>query len=153
VSDASVTTAAIIRYSEDLEDSSSSFYRNLAERWPQNKASFLDFAEDGQKNKKQVVRTYQETISDAYEASNSLEGLDLKEYAMETKLVEDTSFAQALEMAISLEDTACGFYAELAARSESLLATIPRAFKRVVKNRSKRKDRLERMLQEAKGGA
>ncbi len=153
MSDASVTTAAIIRYSEDLEDSSSSFYLELAERWSQNKASFLAFAKDGEKNKKQVVRTYQETISDAYEASYSFEGLDLKEYAVETELAEDTSLVQALEMAVSLEKTASDFYAEVADRSESLLATIPRAFRRVVKNRSKRKERLERMLQEAEGSS
>jgi hypothetical protein len=45
-----------------------------------------------------------------------------------------------------MEDRACDFYLEVAERSESLLATIPRAFRRVAKKRNKRKARLERML-------
>ncbi len=146
--DGSLTTAAIIRFSEQLENRSSVFYRGLAERWPENEDTFLRFAKDGEKNKKQVVRTYQETISDAYEASFSFEGLDLSEYDVETTLAEDTTYAQALDTAIALEDKACAFYIDVAERSESLLATIPRAFRRVVKKRSKRKDQLKAMLKE-----
>lgn len=150
MSELSITTAAIIRFSEALQDKSSAFYTELAERWPDEQDAFLTFARDGAKNKTLIVRTYQETISDALEASYSFAGLRLAEHEIETTLPAGAGYPDALEAAIALEETACGFYVEVAERSESLLATIPRAFRRVVKNREKRKTRLERMLQEAR---
>jgi rubrerythrin len=145
----SLTTAAIIRFSEELEENSSAFYENLAERWVEQRDAFLTFAGDGKKNKTQVVRTYQETISDALEASYSFEGLNLKDYKAETTLVDGASYVDDLRMAIALEEIACAFYLEVARRGESLLATIPRAFKRVAKRRGKRQNTLESMLYEA----
>jgi rubrerythrin len=148
MSEAGLTTAAIIRYSENLEDDSSAFYERLAERWPEHKDAFLTLARDGKKNKTQVVRTYQETISDAYEASYSFEGLSLGDYDVDTSLSEDTGLMEGLERALALEDQACAFYLDVAERSKGLLATIPRAFARVAKKRSKRKSAIEALLQE-----
>jgi len=144
-----LTAAAIISFIEELEDTSSAFYAALAERWPKHQETFLMFARDGEKNKTQVVRTYQETISDAYEATFSFEGLDLGDYEVETTLDEDASLAESLKMALVLEETACAFYLDVAKRAESLLATIPRAFRRVEKKRSKRKLKMETLLEEA----
>ena len=145
----SVTTAAIISFSEELEENSSDFYRALAERWPEQKDTFLAFAKEGEQNSTQVVRTYQETISDALEASYSFEGLDLAAYAVEATVEKDATYTEALKTALALEDKACAFYVEVAARSEALLATIPRAFKRVAKKRDKRKSKLQTMLANA----
>ena len=149
----SVTTAATIRFSESLEDRSSAFYNELAERWAEKAETFLTFARDGQKNKTQVIRTYQETISDAYEASYSFEGLVLENYEVDTTLAKDASIVKDLETALALEERACAFYLDVAARSEALLATIPRAFKQVVKKRSRRKSKLESMLEEITAGS
>jgi DNA replication initiation complex subunit (GINS family) len=153
VGEASITTAAIIRFSENLEDSSSAFYAELAERWPEEEERFRAFAKDGNKNRRQIVRTYQETISDAYEASYSFEGVDLESYAIDTALSYSADFAADLELATALENTACAFYLDVAARSESLLATIPRAFKRVAAKRNQRKQDLETMLKEARASS
>lgn len=141
--DMNVTASAIISFAGKLEDSSSTFYEGLAERWVESKETFLTFAKEGRKNKTLVIRTYQETISDALEACFSFEGLDLRDHEVETALAEDASYAEALGMAIDLEERACAFYLDVAERSESLLATIPRAFKRVVKKRGKRKLELQ----------
>jgi hypothetical protein len=146
---ASVTTAAIINFTEQLEDDSTAFYEDLAARWADYKDTFLAFASEGTKNKTQVVRTYQETISDAYEASYSFEGLDLGKYSVDTTLAEDASLMDGLGMAIALEEKACAFYLDVAERSESLLATIPRAFKRVAKKRNQRKAALASLLEGA----
>jgi rubrerythrin len=150
---AGVTTAAIIRFSEQLEDVSSAFYETLAERWPEHEETFLAFARDGKKNKTQVVRTYQETISDAYEASYSFEGLSLQDYEVDTDLRQETSLIEGLESALALEEQACAFYLDVAERSKALLATIPRAFTRVAKKRSKRKSNIEGLLQETKAAS
>ena len=149
----SVTTAATIRFSELLEDRSSAFYNELAERWPEEAETFLAFSKEDKKNKTQVIRTYQETISDAYEASYSFKGLVLEDYEVDTELVKDASMAEGLKTAIALEEKACAFYLDLAARSESLLATIPRAFKQVAKKRSRRRSKLESLLEETAAGS
>ncbi|MDY6876632.1 MAG: hypothetical protein SWK90_10600 [Chloroflexota bacterium] len=133
-----ITASAIISFSEHLEDRSSAFYEELAQRFTESREQLLVFAKESKKNKRQVVRTYQETITDALEACFSFEGLDLGDYEVETTLLEDTSYADAMEMAIALEEKACKFYLDIAEQSESLLATIPMVFKRVAKKRNKR---------------
>ena len=146
----SLTASAIISFTEELEDESSAFYTALAERWPENKETFQAFSKGGAKHKTWVVRTYQETISDALEASYAFEGMSLADYAVETTLAEDADYADALKMALALEEKACAFYLDVARRSESLLATIPSAFKRVAKKRGKRKPKLKSLLDAAK---
>jgi rubrerythrin len=142
----SVTAAAIITFSEELEDKSSAFYDALAERWPEQAEMFHAFAKEGDKYKTWIVRTYQETISDALEASYSFEGLNLADYAVVTDLPEGATLAEAVRMAQGLEETACAFYREVAERSESLLATIPMAFKRVARKRERRQKKLAALV-------
>jgi len=142
----SLTASAIISFTEKLEDGSSAFYDALAERWPANAETFQAFSKAGAKHRTWVVRTYQETISDALEASYAFEGMALEDYVIETALAEGAGYTDALKMALALEEKACAFYLEVAARSESLLATIPMAFKRVAKKRNKRKAKLQSLL-------
>ena len=49
-------------------------------------------------------------------------------------------------MAIGLEEKANEFYLDVAERSQSLLATIPRAFRRVAKKRNGRRLKLQSLL-------
>jgi len=142
----SLTAAAIISFTQELETKSSTFYSELAERWPENKEIFLTFAEAGEKHKTWVVRTYQETISDALEASYAFAGMDLGDYLVKTALPQGSSYTTDLQMALALEEKVCDFYLEVANRSQSLLATIPMAFKRVAKKRDKRKAKLQSLL-------
>lgn len=138
-----LTASAIIHFSEKLENRSTAFYKELAARFAEHKEAFLAFARESQKNKVWVTRTYQETISDALEACFCFEGLPLNDYAFEPTLTKDASYADALAMALLLEEKATAFYQDVAERSESLLATITGAFKRVAKKRNKRKLKLE----------
>ena len=142
----SLTAAAIVSFTKELEDKSSAFYAALAERWPEHGETFRVCAKEGGKHKTWIIRTYQETISDALEASYAFEGLDLQDYALETELAEGARLADALRQATALEDKAITFYRDVAERSESLLATIPMAFKRVARKREKRKAKLQSLL-------
>ena len=144
-----VTASVIISFAERLEDSSAALYNELAERWTENQETFLNFAKESWKNKTSVVRTYRETITDALEAGFSFEGLALSDYGVETTLAGNASYADALGIAIELEEKACKFYLDVAERSQSLLATIPRAFARVAKRRSDRKVELQALLDES----
>lgn len=141
-----VTASAIISFAEKLEDESSKFYNKLAERYTEGKETFLSFVKESTKNKVLVIRTYQETISDALEACFSFKGLNLSDYLTETKLTEGVSYSDALKMAIQLEEKASKFYSDAAERSKSLLATIPRAFRKVAERRNNRKLKLKSLL-------
>ena len=141
-----VTASAIISFAEKLEDDSSKFYKQLAEKYMENKELFLSFAEEGRKNKLLVTRTYQETITDALEAC-FIKGINLNDYIVDTTLAEDANYSTALKMAIELEEKAGKFYLDTAERSESLLATIPRAFRKVAERRNNRKLKLKSLLE------
>ena len=142
-----VTASIIISFSEKLEEDSSRFYEELAERYEETKGVFLSFAKESQMNKVLVTRTYQETISDALEACFSFKGLSLDNYKVKTTLTKDTSRIDALKMAVELEKRACAFYLDAAERSRSLLATIPTALKKIAERRNARKLKLESLLE------
>jgi rubrerythrin len=139
------TCSAIISFAEKLESNSSKFYEELAEKYEENKEIFLAFAKEGRKNKVLVTRTYQETITDALEAC--FIQIDLSNYLAETTLKEDMSYLDALKMAIELEEKASKFYFDAAEQSKSLLATIPRAFRKVAERRNNRQPKLESLVE------
>jgi len=91
-----------------------------------------------------VVRTYRETITDALEAC--FIQINLNNYLTEPTIKESTSYLNALKTAIELEGKAIKFYLDTAERSESLLATIPSAFRKIAERRKKRKFKLELLL-------
>jgi rubrerythrin len=138
----SVTASAIISFAEKLEDDSSKFYEQLAKKYERNEELLFSFADESRKNKVLLVRTYQETITDALEAC-FIGGIDMDDYVTKTSLPDEASYATALKIAIDLEDTASRFYSDSAGRSESMLATIPRALRKVAERRNKRKPKLK----------
>jgi len=142
-----VTASAIISFAEKLETESSRFYKALADKSTENyKETFLLFAKESEKNKKLVTRTYQETITDALEACFSFKGMNLNDYTVRTALATETTFPEALKMAIELENKAAKFYHDVAEHSRSLLATIPHAFRRVARKRNDRMIKLRSLL-------
>jgi len=148
---ANLTASAIIKFTQDLEERSMRFYEELAQRFEKHKETFRVFAKDSKRNGVLITRTYQETITDALEACFGFEGLDLADYQVNRVLAEGISYSEALQAAIHLEEAATRFYIDAADRSESLLATIPSAFKRVAKKRGKRKVKLQ-VLHDAAAG-
>ena len=104
---------------------------------------FAGWAEDCGKSSIQVTRTYQETITDALEAGFSFGGLSLAAYEVDLELTARIGLDQALSKAAALEERAIAFYGDVAERSESLLATIPRAFRRAARTRRRRLEGLE----------
>jgi hypothetical protein len=138
-----ITAAVVISFCEALEDGSARFYEELARQFPEQGEAFLGFAKDCARNKLTVVRTYQETITDAIETGYSFAGLSLGDPMFGLKLEPGLSRAQALATATKLEEQAVAFYVDVADRSQALLATIPGAFRRVAKVRGNRKRALE----------
>jgi len=149
----SLTASAIISFAQELEDGSMRFYEELAERFREQRETFLAFAKESKKNGVLVIRTYRETISDALEACFGFEGLNLCDYPVETGLAEGVGYSDALRTAIELEEAAGRFYIDAADRSQLLLATIPRVFRTVAKKRRKRKLRLQPLYDAVTGQA
>jgi rubrerythrin len=139
-----VTCSAIVSFAEKLETNSSKFYEKLAEKYKEGKETFLAFAKESRKNNVLVTRTYQETITDALEAC--FIQVNLNDYSVEPTAKESMKYLDALKMAIKLEEKASEFYSDIAERSESLLATIPRAFRKVAGKRNKQKLKLKSLL-------
>jgi len=144
--DQPVTASAIIGFSQDLENRSARFYRTLGETFAEHRETFQAFAKGCAKHRTQITRTYQETITDALEAGFSFEGIRLADWAADSTVAEGISLADALEMAVALEEKAIAFYEVVAERSQSLLATIPQAFKRVAKKRRRRREDLKAIM-------
>ncbi len=144
-----ITASAVISFSQKLEDQSADFYDELSELFDDYEDEFEDMAKDCKRQRTFVVRTYQETISDALEACFAFEGLDFGRYAADVELPEGIGYAEALTKAIALEDLAAAFYLDIAERSQSFLATIPQAFRRVGQKHAARKVELQEMLAEA----
>ena len=142
---APITASAIISFSTDLEARSEAFYQALATRFPEQRAAFERMARDCAKSSTLVRRTYQETITDALEAGFSFAGLSFADYEADAEQPAEADLPQAVGQALALEETAIVFYEAVADSSESLLATIPRAFRRAAKTRRRRRDKLESM--------
>ena len=140
-----VTASAVISFAEDLEDTTAGFYEGLADRFPEQADGYRRFAKDSRRSKTLVVRTYQETISDALEACFCFEGLMLASHAVDASLPDGLSHEAAVGKAIALERASIDFYQDVAERSASLLATITGAFRRAAKTREKRRAKLEAM--------
>jgi hypothetical protein len=143
------TASAIMTFSEKLEDDSVILYEGLAGKYDQAKDVFLGFAKESKKNKVHLIRTYQETISDALEATFSFEGLEFPEFNFQAPLEEGTDFKDALKMVLEIEEKVPALYSDVAERAQALLATIPRAFSRVAKKRSARQTDLTDLLDKA----
>ena len=137
MSDQPITAAAIMSAVQRLEDASATFYDGLAAAYPAHAKQFQGYAKDCEKHRAQLLRTYQETVTDALETNYSFEGLSLAAADVESS-VPLGALGKALVAAVALERTAIAFYTQVAEASESLLATIPRAFSRVAKRRERR---------------
>jgi rubrerythrin len=144
--DLNVTAATIISFAEKVEDNSAAFYEELARRFPQSRDDFLAFARESKKNKVMIVRTYQETITDALEACFSFEGLNLQPYVVKGISGRGNSYIEALQDAVELEGKAGRFYSDAAGHCASFLATIPRVFRRIAEARNKRRLELESLI-------
>jgi rubrerythrin len=140
------TASTVIDFAGKLEETSSSFYEKLAEKFAENKEQFLSFAEESKKNKVLIIRTYQETITDALEACFCFKDLNLGDYKIPAALEKNPSYSDALKLAIKDEQIAVQFYSKIAELARGLLATIPMVFVKVAERRRNREFALKSLL-------
>ena len=140
------TASTIISFAQNLEEQSLKFYEELAQKFAEYRETFLSFIKESKTNKVSIMRSYQETVTDAFETGFSFKGLNLSEYAVDPKILKNNDIADALEKAIELEDKTSRYYSVVAQKSKGLLATISTDFARISEKRRKRKPILESLL-------
>ena len=141
------TASAIIFFAKNLEADSAVYYEHLAQKFTGNKEIFLSFASENKKNAAQIERTYFEVISDAIEGCFAFD-INPDEYTFANELAENTSYFEALDAALLMEDVIETFYINAAEQSKSLMADIPRAFTIIAKKRRARRQTLTSLLNE-----
>ena len=140
------TAAAVIRFATKVEEKSAEFYEDCAKKYKEISEIFLSFVRENRKNVTFVKRTYYGVISDALEACFSFKGLKVNEHLFEVDFDENTALPDILKMSLEMENKIQEFYQSASVLSESLLADVPRALKKVAEKRNERKHTLESLL-------
>ena len=143
------TTSALLSFYSQMEDEITRFYQTLAARdtFSHGQQTFQTFAQESQKHKKRILRTYREIVSDALETSFSFTGVTTEDYTIDTELPPDITYEKALTKAKIIEELSAKFCATAGQQSQSLLAGIPQDFQRIAK-RKKERSQILRTLHE-----
>ncbi len=141
------TASEVISMSREMETAGSSFYRELATAYPEAGEQFLAFAKENEKFIAQIKRAYYSVISDALEGGFAFD-LDPEPYRLKLEMVPGISLKEGLKKALELEAKMVAFYEDGAEQSMSLMADVPRAFKKVAQKREQRQAVLKGMAPE-----
>ena len=135
------TASQVISLARKLEEDGTYFYETLAQRYGVNREMLLSFVKENKKSIAQVEMVYYSVITDAIEGCFTFD-MDPDEYTTETQLAESTTYANAIRLAIEMEERTSRFYSVAAEQSKSLLADVPRVFSISAKKRGERLQRL-----------
>jgi len=138
------TASETLSFLRELEEKLALFYEDLAQRFPEQKDTFLAFAKENRKYNKQIQMAYQSVITDAIEGCYAFD-LEADEYTFDTDLPEGADLAQAAARALEIENKILACYTLGAEQSGSLLADVPRNFKIVLRKRKPRLEQLKAM--------
>ena len=141
------TMAAVMSFVSKIENESAQFYEDYARRYQKMGDIFSSFIKENKRFEKGIKQTYFGVITDTIEACYSFEGLDTDDYEFVINSDPSTTLADALQMALEMEDKIEKFYLKVAELSNSLMADIPIACKRVAKKRQDRKCALQSLLE------
>lgn len=140
------TCAEVISLARKLEEDSSSFYQQMAQKLVKDKDLFLSFIEENKDYITQIERAYYGVISDAIEGCFAF-NLDPEEYEFDTDLQKaNDDYSNLIKKAIEIEEKILRFYSLAAEQSKSLMADVPRAFRLVAKKREKRLSTLKSLI-------
>jgi rubrerythrin len=139
------TSASVISFAKQLEADSAAFYEKLAERYPKGKEIFLTFSKENNNYAMMIQRAYYGVITDAIEGCFAFT-VETDKYAFKVEPAKETSFSDALDQAIDMEQKLLSFYNDAAEQSKAFMADVPRTFLIVAKKRKGREDKLRTLL-------
>lgn len=135
------TASQVISLARKLEEDGTHLYEILARRDGVNREMWLSLAKENKKSIAQVEMAYYGVITDAIEGCFAFD-MDPDEYTTEARFAEGAAWADALRLAIEVEERTLRFYSVAAEQSKSLLADVPRIFSISAKKRGERLRRL-----------
>ncbi|HIH78071.1 MAG TPA: hypothetical protein HA341_04005 [Halobacteria archaeon] len=138
-----LTAAAVVDFLVRLEETSASFYINLARVFPDKKDIIEPYAKENKKNSVFVKRVYHEVISDALDGGFSFH-MNETDYIFDEN-VENLNFKETIDKAIAIEKKIGAAYANAAETSRSLMSDLPRLFNRMAQKREKRIEKLNEL--------
>jgi rubrerythrin len=141
------TSASVISFAKQLETDSAAFYEKMAERYPKAKEISLAFSKENSNYATMIQRAYYGVITDAIEGCFAF-SVETDKYVFKAEPEEGTSFADALNQAIDMEEKLISFYTDAAEQSKAFMADVPRTFLIVAKKRKGREDKLRALLKE-----
>ena len=131
-----------ISFGRELEETSATFYEELAERFPDDADVFRGYAAVNKKNVSNVERAYFGVITDALEGCFAF-NIEPEDYVIDATVANGIGRGEALGKAITMEETIHDFYVTAAEQSKGLMADVPRAFSLVARKRNDRIDELK----------
>lgn len=138
------TVSAVMGFAKKIEDDATRVYEQFAEKYPDKKETFLAFAKEGEKNKTQFSRVYQEIITDQFvEACFSCNEIIPEDYETKIELTATANLAKDLSSAIEMEVKAAKFYRVSAEKLKTLLKDISRVFEKIARIREDRESKLK----------
>lgn len=143
------TTSALISFARSLEEKSSQFYQELAQKFPGEKNIFQLFAKENKNFINSIVSTYYSIISDAFEGCFAF-NINRDKFELKVDLTQKTNYTEAIILAIEMESKMIDFYCEAGEQSNSLLADIPLVFSSIKKKRVSRIQVLNSLANEPK---
>ncbi len=141
------TSASVISFAKQLEADSAAFYEKMAERYPEAKEIFLAFSKENKNYETMIQRAYYGVITDAIEGCFAF-SVETDRYMFEREPAKHSSYADALNRGIDMEEKLVSFYTDAAEQSKALMADVPRTFLIVARKRKDRKDKLRVLLKE-----
>lgn len=130
------TFTMVLRFTLQLEDQTTQFYRDaaLSIKFIQAKDLFAKLAENSQKRKRELEKTARESVD--HSLLEPVSGLFEETYAVKTTYSEEMSAADILTMAKQLEDRMQKFYLE-AGEKIKFISNVSRVYKRYAQDRAK----------------
>jgi rubrerythrin len=139
------TTSEVISFAKRLEEDGVKLYEDMAQRYISDREAWLSFVTENRKNIVQIERAYYGVITDAIEGCFAF-NMNPDEYTLKIELAENTSYSDALDKAVEIEEKMIKFYSDAAEQSKSLMADIPRTFTMIAQKRNGRSSKLRSLL-------
>ena len=139
------TCSGAISLSKEIENESTKFYQDLAQKYERDKDLFLTFVKENGKFIMQIERAYYGVITDALEGCFAF-NLNSEDYKFKTNLSKDISYSKAMAEVLEMENKIIKFYQTAIEQSKLLMADVPRSFILVAKKRSERILKLKTLL-------
>jgi hypothetical protein len=135
------TASETISFVKKLENEMANFYREVSQKYTEDRDVLVSFADENGKFISQIERAYYGVITDAIEGGYAFD-MDTEKYKLDTVVKDGASYADLLNQAIGFEEQIINFYSDAEEQSGPLMADVPRAFKLIVKKRKSREEKL-----------